>query len=135
MKKLFVEWHKGLGDAIICNGLIRTLAESRDIVVPCYTHNLPSVRHMFSDLDNVHVFEMPDDFVDEFAFEGERCDILRIGLKNPAFGKIEPFDRCFYALAGVPFENRWTKFFVPVSYSERVPPVTDPYILIHDGGS
>ena len=134
MKKLFVEWHKGLGDTIICNGLIRTLAERRDVVVPCYSKNLPSVRHMFSDLENVSVVQLAADWFESFSTDEEPCDILRIGLKNPAFASIQPFDKSFYALAGVPFENRWTKFFVPPSETERVP-AAEPHILIHDGGS
>ena len=94
--KLFIDWNLGLGDSIICNGLVRVLARQhgRFVIVPSYTHNLPSVRHMFSDDHNVCVVDVADAAL--------YCDesVLSIGLNHPRWGTVTPFDRAFY-------EVRW----------------------------
>lgn len=105
MSHLYLDWNLGLGDAIICNGLVRELAKHNDfIALPCKKHNLLSVRHMFSDLDNVRIFgEHPPTSMMN----------LSIGLNHPRWGTVEPFDRAFYEFAGVDFNCRWSSFHVP----------------------
>lgn len=118
LKPLYLDMNLGLGDAIICNGLVRFLSAdspARKIIVPSWTRNLPTVRHMFSDLANVFVA----------VAEGDRAPINRddyeirsIGINNPKFGTIEPWDRAFYEFAGVPFGVKWDLFHVPPSGTE-----------------
>jgi hypothetical protein len=119
MKPLFLDWNLGLGDAIICNGLVRSLSAQdmgrRKIVLPCWERNLPTVRHMFSDLANVFVVQA----------EGEKPNVASreyetrsIGLNNPNWGMIQPWDRAFYVFAGVPFDAKWDMFHVPESGTE-----------------
>lgn len=127
MKPLYLDWNLGLGDAIICNGLVRVLAQERPVIVPCYPHNFTSVAHMFSDLKNVEVRP-----------EGEHVarpkDAMAIGLRHPQWGSIEPFDKAFYAFAGVPHECRWSMFKIPRS-GEEDKAVPHPYLVTHDDPS
>ncbi len=132
MKPLYLDWNLGLGDAIICNGLVRTLADTRVVIVPCHPHNLQSVAHMFSGKGNVRVISTETASV---VTEAE-CDILRVGLNNPAWGSVQPWDRAFYEFAGVPYENRWGRFFMPRTQSElppflRLNPFSQ-YALLHE---
>jgi hypothetical protein len=136
MKPLFLDWNLGLGDAIICNGLVRTLAAPmvpyarREIVLPCWERNLPTVRHMFSDLPNVHVVTVEHD--GQGVLEpGFGRELLSIGINYHGPINHDQWDKCFYDRAGVPFDAKWSKFFVPSNPQSLVPPVT-PYALIHD---
>lgn len=107
-----LKWHLGLGDALICNGLIRTLLErGLELKIPCYTHNLPSLKAMFWDvLDRI-------EFV-SFNANDERYRDAVMGANEPSidlgyYGKgFDPnrWDESFYRQAGIPFLFKWTKF-------------------------
>lgn len=127
MKPLYLDWNLGLGDAIIQNGLVRTLAKERDVIIPCYKHNLPTVAHMFSDLSNVLVRP-----VNEEGPKIPLCDVLSIGINNPAWGTNLQWDQAFYEFAGVPFDAKWNAFFVPHSDTEIPPAMRSAFLLMHD---
>lgn len=116
MKPLYLDWNLGLGDAIICNGLVRWRARDRSLIVPSWKHNLPTVTHMFSDLKNVTV-QLPANG-DARPLETSKYDILSIGINARGSGQVEPWDRAFYVFAGVPFEAKWDSFHVPISGTE-----------------
>lgn len=120
MSPLYLDWNLGLGDAIICNGLVRTLYArdaDRKIILPCWGRNLPTVRHMFSDLFNVEVRRPANG--DARPVDCREYEVLSIGVNNPRFGAIEPWDESFYVFAGVPFDAKWDMFHVPESGGER----------------
>jgi|HubBroStandDraft_4_1064222.scaffolds.fasta_scaffold49920_5 hypothetical protein len=128
VRPLWLDWNLGLGDAIICNGLVRFLAShsvTRKIVLPCWERNLPTVRHMFSDLANVHVVAATDDTV----AHSRTYEILSIGLHNQNWGRIAQWDEAFYRFADVPFGAKWDMFHVPKSGSEW--PTFGPIVLVH----
>ena len=140
MKPLFLDWNLGLGDAIICNGLVRTLAAPmvpyavREIVLPCWERNLPTVRHMFSDLPNVHVVTVEHD--GQGVLEpGFGRQLLSIGINYHGPINHNQWDKLFYDRAGVPFDAKWDKFHVPVSLTEIPQTRTGEYpfgLLHHD---
>lgn len=118
MKPLYLDWNLGLGDAILCNGLVRTLAKQwpeRAIAVPCYAHNYPTVAHMFSDLPTVRVVVTE---ADNGQYSDPGFEKLSIGINNPAWGTNPQWDQAFYEFAGVPFDAKWDAFFVPESGRE-----------------
>ena len=135
MKPLYLDWNLGLGDAILCNGLVRWLAREhagRHIVLPAYEQNMASVYAMFLNLDHIQVIQVGDMHAMMNAADAN-CDVLRVGLSNPAWGTVEPFDRAFYEFAGVPFDAKWDMFHVPESGTELRPGLLDkPYVLIHE---
>lgn len=97
-----------MGDALICNALIRKLASENDqIVIFSYWHNLKSVEFMFRDLKNVRV--TPVDSPEEANHIIGNRECLQLGY----FGKdFDPnrFDTEFYRQANVDFEQRWNGF-------------------------
>ena len=127
MNGIFVDLNLGLGDAILCNGLIRELAKAHDpVVLPCWTWNLPSVCHMFSDLSHVRVHPVENDSLRGLPH------LTSLPIGGPVEGKT--FDEAFYIRAGIPFEKRWESFFLPSSDS-AVPPPINPYVLVFDTAS
>jgi hypothetical protein len=129
MTTIVLDWNLGLGDAIICNGLVRVLARKHErLLLPCHSHNLPSVRHMFSDLGNVYVYTYEAGCHEHVS----DSHMLRVGLNNPEWKDCKlSFDRAFYHFAGVDFEARWSEFYVPPSDSE-LPPYWSAFRLIHE---
>jgi hypothetical protein len=119
MKPLWIDWHLGLGDAIIRNGLVRWLAREnpdKTLMLPCWMGvNEASVRHMFSDLKNVQVNAPPLYGLEELLIIGMGGSAHKDGnlIYNPRWGEVQPFDRAFYEFAGVPFDAKWNLFHVP----------------------
>lgn len=135
MTPLYLDWNLGLGDSIICNGLVRALAESeRRIILPSWPRNLPSVRHMFSDLENVDVIVPLNG--DGPLVGGPDLEVLSIGLHGTPYegSNSESFDQHFYRRAGLPWEYRYSKFALPKDTVQIAPPRGD-FRLIHGRAS
>lgn len=109
MNRTLLRWHLGLGDALICNGLVRVLVErGLALTLPSKPHNEPSVRAMFSDLgDAVEVLPVLDD-----DYINPHSDELRLGYFGDNFDP-RRWDESFYHQAGVPFLAKWQKFKLP----------------------
>lgn len=141
--RIYLDWNLGLGDAIICNGLVRELAQRYDrIAVPCYEHNLPSVRHMFSDLPKVQVVGVIGDTPPPLHMHPAEATIggspgewlyyrvVSVGMRARHSGRhSRGFDRDFYDAAEVDFECRWKSYSVPVDGRET-PPLAEPCSLV-----
>jgi hypothetical protein len=133
---LLITWHLGMGDAIICNGLVRDLAQERDlVVVPAKYHNLESVAYMFRDLPNVAVRPVIDDeeqiFFANSVWKGE---ILKLGFfagRNQDFDPNQ-FDREFYRQAGINFQRRWDAFDVKRDPLLEIGAWPRPYLFVHE---
>ena len=116
MKSIYIYEHLGLGDQIACNGLVRTVAEDFDVTfVFAKPKNTNNVLRMFSDNPNIRVIPMEERDVRQFMQIAPQNDYLIVGheklheeLIKDRQGK---FDRVFYKMANVPFENKWDKFY------------------------
>lgn len=119
MTTLFIQPHLGLGDAIICNGLVRALAAKHErIVLACLGRNIPSVSRMLEDLKNLKLHEVAHDddagcWANHYQQNGSRS--LRLGYHHPDRSTFDPehWDESFYRQAGVPFDARWEGFRLP----------------------
>lgn len=143
---LYIHHHLGVGDHIICNGLVRSLLE-REGQVGLFVkeRNYNSIQRMYDDTQNIHLHplvEGQDDCpsVDRIVNSvGGR--LLRVGfdqmLKVPSMN----FDMVFYIYAGVPFDHRWSKFHVrrnadeEARVLEKLNPRNEPYMFVHDDPS
>lgn len=103
--------HLGLGDHILCNGLIRTLVDpTQHYEMFVKRHNKVSVSYMYRDLKNISFVETDTD--NEALQNISRAGnppLIRIGFSG-APGV--PFDQFFYYQHGVPYEYKWTKFHI-----------------------
>lgn len=134
MTPLYLDWNLGLGDAIICNGLVRALAESgRLIIVPAWPRNLESVANMFADLANVKVIFAPNG---DKRYTEKGIETLSIGIHGTPYegSSSESFDQHFYRRAGLPWEYRYSKFKLPPNNPQRTVP-RYAFALIHGQAS
>lgn len=134
--ELFIMIPLGLGDALLCNALIRSKAQEYEkVYVPCWTHNLPSVKFMLSDI-NVVVQEVgsPNEiFIQQVQHESNGVEILKLGTYNGGQARCGPetFDQAMYRQAGVDFSRRWDGFKLPVVKKPLTTPVY-PFALVCD---
>ena len=107
---LLVYHHLGLGDHIICSGLVNHLCDEYDtILLLTKTTYVDSVGFLFRNNPRVTVIDVPDDAAAAKFFESFSGKKIRLGfdyLKKSGL----PFDEAFYSQAAIPFVERWDRF-------------------------
>jgi hypothetical protein len=109
METILVKQHIGLGDYLICNGLIRILAEKYNIILPVPTNYLTSVEFMYRDISNISCVRL------EHVNYNDYKNIKVIGFdwsEHPTKYPEENFEQMFYRHADIPFECKKTHFKV-----------------------
>jgi len=111
MNDLFIYQHLGLGDHIVCNGLIRELAKQHNkTCLLVKEKNFISVSNMFKDLNLSYVVAKDDAAADFFIRTNSPQNMFKIGHEKLDLKK--NFDRSFYEESGVDFEKRWSSWHI-----------------------
>jgi hypothetical protein len=143
--RTYIYHHLGLGDHIICNGLVRNICKNPgNYFLFSKTHNTPSVEFMFRDLKNLKVINVKDDYEIPNILKLKPGSLIKIGHENLPF--VKNFNKCtwdeaFYLQLGVEFKERWESFyFEPNETKEddlfkKLNPNDEPYCLIHNKDS
>lgn len=139
MKNLLILPHLGLGDAIIINGLVRTIyPRYASVSLVTKTPNYDSVSPMFEDLDCLGIIPVENDaharsVADVYGADG-RYDVLRLG--GFRYGDFlsshsnNHFDEEFYRQAKIPFGYRWSAFKIPTPLDYRLCDTSREYSLV-----
>ena len=120
---LLILSHMGLGDMLICNGMVRHLAASgRQVLVACKYATTTSIKFMYRDLPNVHLLPVSDDHIisPNFggdgtilrALDGAGYDLMLLGLHRGHLLEGSGFADAFYNQALVPTACRYSHFHV-----------------------
>jgi hypothetical protein len=138
----FIHHHLGLGDHIICNGIVRYVANNYDfenISLVVKKSNVNNVRRMLSDLAQVSFFVVDEDreFIEEYNLQFKSIPLLRVGFEKCRNGD---FDRSFYDSANVPFQERWNSWNLERDYEQEANIIEElgingDYIFVHDKSS
>jgi hypothetical protein len=141
MKNILIYHHLGLGDHVVCNGLVRELVYRHHpdfAYVPVKHHNFDSVRRMYADSVRIVCVPVRDDHDAESLVSILGCSkVFKAGFEKCR----RDWDVSFYDSVGIPFEKRWTEFKCDRDYSRErkleliVNPSEGPFILIHNTGS
>jgi hypothetical protein len=139
----YIHHHLGLGDHIICNGMIRHLCKYNDnIVLFCYTHYYENISYMYSDLQNLEIFDF--DTEQEIINFTKRNRTVETNLIKPGFDNLDScldrmtFDEAFYHLVGLDFSVRFDEFYIPRDLErekevcETLNPENEKYIFVLD---
>ena len=83
-KEFILYHHLGLGDSIVCNGMVNYLAQKNKMLIhlPSNTNNFSSLEFLYSDNPNVKVFEVDKKFeMDEVLSYSKQknLQILKVG--------------------------------------------------------
>ncbi len=132
----FLAWHLGLGDAVICSGLVTFLSKSGKITVPCYEKNYQNIKSFFHNNANVVVRIVSGDEEIQTIADSEPSIKLGCFIKDRKEDKGHlQFSELFYSDANVPFEERHTSCPLPDN-SYAVPQVkTNADVLVCESGS
>lgn len=138
-KMKYIYHHLGLGDHIICNGLVRSIIKNDELyTIFVKPHNKITVEFMYRDLPNLYIIEADDHEVNEYL-RNKKIDgsnLILAGFHSHP-GSVS-FDESFYLQNNIPFENRWETFKVLRNLDDEkklfdkfnVKP--KEYIFIHD---
>lgn len=137
----YVFHHLGLGDHIICNGMVRYLKDlHEEIGVFCKPSYYKNVEYMFRDDEKIKVIPVGEhsdveNYIVDNNIQSDTITVKYIGVPG------KTFDVCFYDFLNIPFNNRFSRFFFQrnhemesISYQE-LNPNDEPYIYIHDDSS
>jgi hypothetical protein len=147
MKNVLLYQHLGLGDHIICNGLIREICKLDHnftiIAKPCYYQ---SVRFMFRDIKNLDVVSIKSGTPDEGENYSEilqyvqenQLEMVKIGHEKMIYQMGS--DKSFYNQFNVGFDRRWSSFKVYRDYCREQKlfdklNIDSDYIFIHDSNN
>ncbi|HYM23801.1 MAG TPA: hypothetical protein VEU08_11340 [Vicinamibacterales bacterium] len=134
-RQLVVYHHPGLGDALICNGLVHHVADRMDrVYVPCKPEYLGTLRCLYSERPAIEVFPVHDWVTDVDAMAASKdCPVLLVGHE---LCDRRRFDASFYEQVGIPFDVRYSRFSLPEvipsehTLYDRLAP-REPYGLMH----
>lgn len=91
----------GFGDSVVCNGLVREFAKTRDVILGVHRINIFNTPYMFRDLTNIqYVVAYQDSSEEELAQIGKNanCETLFLGyMKTPQL--------CFH----LPYRKNWAR--------------------------
>lgn len=135
----YIYHHLGLGDHIICNGLVRTLINPNEkYYMFVKEHNLTSVKFMYRDILNLDFIVGDDSFARNFIIQNKLTnnDLIVAGFgRHP---KSIEFDDSFYLQNNLPFNYRWDKFYVERNHQnekklfEMYGVIENNYVFLHD---
>lgn len=139
MNTFYLYTHLGLGDIILCNGLIRNVCKQKQhVTIFCKPKYYVSVSYMLRDLQNLNILPYDDTQAIEHIQNISKDNVYYVGHHNiDNLIQTFTFDECFYKQIGLNFERRWSDFFIlrdinlEDSFFKQVAP-KQPYVFIHD---
>ena len=113
--------HLGLGDTIICNGLVNFLSTKYSkIYLPVKGNLFNTVQFLYSENKNLSLFKISNDSREEDIYEfalSKNVKILRVGYQNV---KDQPFNLAFYKQLGLPYRYSQKYFSIPSDINKEV---------------
>lgn len=144
--RILLDFHHGMGDELICNGLVREYCKKYETVgIFCLKRNYPSVSFMYRDLANlrIHVVQTHSEryrfrLLNSFRFGQNRYDEIRAIDDYDQECGIR-FERQVYKFFDVPLEKKWDSFFVERDAELEQATlaktgVRAPFQFVHDDG-
>lgn len=118
MNPTYIFPHQGLGDHILVNGLVRTIAKNYDkIFILCQNKYTENVQYMYRDNANIEIVGMEKKEMGNFIIMHPENNYIIPGhekfrkiLRAP--NNILKFDEIFYKLVDIPIEKKWSEFYV-----------------------
>lgn len=142
---IYIYHHLGLGDHIICNGMVRHFHKQYGYVkLFCYEHNIKNVHYMYRDLINFELIPVKSDYEADSILNSLSPEInkIKVGFNRlPEFMDPLTFDAAFYKIADLDFNVRLDEFYLERELDkekeilDRLNPTNEKYIFIHDDAS
>ena len=137
--KIFVHHHMGLGDIIICNGLVNELSEKFEkIYLFTLSKNLAHTEYLYSNNRKIEVLEVDND--KKIYLNHRKYKTLRIGFEKN-YGK---FNSSFYKQLDLPYKLSFENFLLPENLEQentlyehlfKTYNVDKDFVLVHNKSS
>ena len=131
--ELYIYHHLGLGDHIVCHGLVRHYCKQFDTVyLFVKPHNHDNVQYMYNDLENLKLIAGDDTYANNYISKVTKY--LKIGFN--AVTDV-PWDIAFYKQVGLDFNLSWDLFHIRRDLGREqeayrvLNPNNKPYIFVH----
>lgn len=138
-KTIVIHHHLGLGDIIICNGLVNYLSDKLEkIILPVYENYYEQVCFLYIENPKIEVIKVENDSEIYNRFNNDQ--VLRIGFEKN-FGK---FNSSFYKQLNIPYSVSFDFFQIPrdekketelMNHLMEVYEIEKDYILVHRSSS
>lgn len=107
-KTIVLHHHQGLGDIIICNGLVNYLSDLFDkIILPINKQYYEQICYLYLENPKVEIFKIDNE--SEIYERFKKIQVLRVGFEKN-FGK---FNTSFYKQLNIPYSVSFDFFHVP----------------------
>ena len=139
MDTLILYHHLGLGDHMMCHGLVRETCKNHPkVIIFAKSHNLVSVQFMFRDINNLEIVEGDDEIAKSFIDDHPEMKVRLIGFSGIDWIIGPPLDVQFYNMGGVTIDKKYSEFKVirdsereEKLFAELVPDGVEDYIFLH----
>lgn len=131
--------HLGLGDAIICNGIVNYLSTKfKNIILPVYEKNYEHLSFLYSENKNVKLLKI--NHKKDIYSQKLNHEVLRVGFEKN-YGK---FNISFYDQLNLPYSISFDYFNLPINKEKEdelykhlfnVYGISDRYKLVHQTSS
>ena len=136
---VYIYHHLGLGDHIICNGLVRKLAENyENVFLLVKNSNHHAVSFMYRDLTRLKLIIVEnDEKAREYLNKHKIKNLIKVGFENLKADQFK-FDESFYKQLGLEFKLRWDNFKLyrepetEIELFKKYDIRENEYIFLHD---
>ena len=137
---IFIFSHLGLGDHILCNGIVRHFSEIYEkVLVFVRNHNLKNVKYMYRDNPNIIPIVVGDEFaIEDYIIQNEISDkVIKVGFEKLTYNEKTTYDVEFYNSVNLDFSIRFEKFYFLRNYEmeslilKTLNPNNEKYIFTH----
>ena len=137
---VYIYHHLGLGDHIVCNGLVRYLYKQyKQVTLFCYEHNLSNLHYMYRDLENLNLYPANSDYEIQNFINSNNIHVIKVGFeKMRDFYHTGSFDEAFYKIINLSFDIRFDEFHISRDYDNEnkvyneLNKDNEKYIFVHD---
>ena len=103
--------HLGLGDHLMCHGIVREYANAYDKVITfAKPHNYESVCFMYRDLLNLEVVKANDSEARKYINKNPQVFVQYIGFGGLDYASDQSLDQQFYNMADLSLDYKYSSF-------------------------
>ena len=114
--EIIIYHHLGLGDHIVCNGLVNYISVQNQIYLPVKERNFKAINYLYKENKNINLFKIKNENEDIFNFAKlKKLDILKIGFDNLQ----DPFNVSFYKQLNLDYQISYEYFNLPIENDEE----------------
>jgi len=126
-KAILFHSHLGLGDQIVCNGIVHWLAKTykRKVFVACKQKNYANIDFLYKDFEDIIPLTIPTNPIDEHAevqrrTEDRNLDLIKTCIPFDDMDRTNYWDQGFYDILHLDYPIKYTYCSLPSVNEEEI---------------